>query len=93
MRYSPYFAYVVFDSFHAVTVLLLCVLQTKKESRKLAYNILLNISCTLKETQSTDEESGLQRLLNMVYLAAQNYLIIVVNGFFIRIRFNLHDSV
>ncbi|ONK55058.1 uncharacterized protein A4U43_UnF8030 [Asparagus officinalis] len=44
---------------------IIITLKTKKESRKLAYNVLLNISCTLKETQDTDPESGLQKLLNM----------------------------
>ncbi|XP_020250487.1 RRP12-like protein [Asparagus officinalis] len=53
---------------------IIITLKTKKESRKLAYNVLLNISCTLKETQDTDPESGLQKLLNMVmgYLSSSS---------------------
>ena len=51
-----------------MTAVAFVYLQTKKEYRKLAYDILLNISCTLKDTESTDQESSLQRLLNMVSL-------------------------
>jgi len=63
---------VVLVPVHAMTALAFVYLQTKKEYRKLAYDILLNISCTLKDTESTDQESSLQRLLNMVSLTALN---------------------
>lgn len=53
---------------------IITTLKTKKESRKLAYDILLKISCSLKDSQSSDAESDLQRLLNMVmgYLSSSS---------------------
>lgn len=43
-------------------------MQSKKESRKLAYDVLLTISGSLKNPQSDDAESDLQRLFSMVML-------------------------
>lgn len=53
---------------------IITTLKTKNESRKLAYDILLNISHTLKNAESNDKESGYQRLLNMVmgYLSSSS---------------------
>lgn len=53
---------------------IIITLKTKKESRRFAYKVLLDISRTLKENQSTEGESELQRLLNMVmgYLSTPN---------------------
>ncbi|XP_008809560.2 RRP12-like protein isoform X1 [Phoenix dactylifera] len=53
---------------------IILTLKTKKESRKLAYDVLLTISGSLKNPQSGDAESDLQRLISMVmgYLSSSS---------------------
>ena len=74
LRYSSYFANFCNPSFISCNdcYCLHVYPQTKKESRKLAYDILQNINCILKDIESTDQESSLRRLLNMVSLTALN---------------------
>ncbi|XP_072961421.1 uncharacterized protein [Typha angustifolia] len=45
---------------------IILILKSKKESRKLAYDVLLATSCSLKNSQSGEVESDLQRLFTMV---------------------------
>ncbi|XP_010927011.1 uncharacterized protein [Elaeis guineensis] len=53
---------------------IILTLKSKKESRKLAYDVLLTISGSLKNPQSSDAESDLQRLFSMVmgYLSSSS---------------------
>lgn len=53
---------------------IILTLKSKKESRKLAYDLLLNISASLKNSESSIEESNLERLFYMVmgYLSSSS---------------------
>ncbi|KAG1331802.1 RRP12-like protein [Cocos nucifera] len=53
---------------------IILTLKSKKESRKLAYDVLLTISSSLKNPQSGDAESDLQQLFSMVmgYLSSSS---------------------
>ncbi|KAJ0973227.1 hypothetical protein J5N97_021186 [Dioscorea zingiberensis] len=45
---------------------IILTLKSKKESRKLAYDLLLNMSSSLKNSESSIEESNLERLFYMI---------------------------
>ncbi|KAJ0980485.1 hypothetical protein J5N97_008740 [Dioscorea zingiberensis] len=53
---------------------IILTLKSKKESRKLAYDLLLNMSSSLKNSESSIEESNLERLFYMImgYLSSSS---------------------
>jgi ribosomal RNA-processing protein 12 len=49
-----------------IQICLLFMVQSKKESRKLAYDVLLAVSTNLRSSESSSADSDLQRLFTMV---------------------------